>query len=77
MVRLQIYACSLGDFFHITCLVWLGGYGILRKVVDLPSISLMLAHICFIMGGAVSVVGGMLFVIIVLLSLLKGRARIN
>ncbi|WCR57886.1 MAG: hypothetical protein PG980_000358 [Wolbachia endosymbiont of Ctenocephalides felis wCfeJ] len=75
IVRLQIYAYSLGHFLHITGLVWLGGYGALRKVADLPSISSVLARICFIMGGAVSVVGGMLFVIIVLLSLLKGRAR--
>jgi hypothetical protein len=77
VVRLQIYAYSLGHFLHITGLVWLGGYGALRKVADLPSISSVLARICFIMGGAVSVVGGMLFVIIVLLSLLKGRARTN
>ncbi|MCM1000803.1 MAG: cbb3-type cytochrome c oxidase subunit I [Wolbachia endosymbiont of Melophagus ovinus] len=77
IVRLQIYAYSLGHFLHITGLVWLGGYGALRKVADLPSISSVLARICFIMGGAVSVVGGMLFVIIVLLSLLKGRARTN
>ncbi|MGL9732948.1 MAG: cbb3-type cytochrome c oxidase subunit I [Wolbachia sp.] len=72
VVRLQIYTYSFGHFLHITGLVWLGGYGALRKVADLPSISSMLARICFIMGGAVSVIGGMLFVIIVLLSMLKG-----
>jgi heme/copper-type cytochrome/quinol oxidase subunit 1 len=77
IVRLQIYSYSLGHFLHITGLVWLGGYGALRKVADLPSISSVLARICFIMGGAVSVGGGMLFVIIVLLSLLKGRASTN
>nr|WP_255453452.1 cbb3-type cytochrome c oxidase subunit I [Wolbachia endosymbiont of Atemnus politus] len=73
VVRLQIYAYSLGHFLHITGLVWLGGYGALRKVADLPSISSMLARICFITGGAISVIGGMLFVIIVLLSLLKRK----
>ncbi|MGL9762476.1 MAG: cbb3-type cytochrome c oxidase subunit I [Wolbachia sp.] len=77
VVRLQIYAYSLGHFLHITGLVWLGGYGALRKIADLPSISSVLARICFIMGGAVSVVGGMLFVIIVLLSMLNGRACTN
>ncbi|WP_265038911.1 heme-copper oxidase family protein [Wolbachia endosymbiont (group A) of Yponomeuta plumbellus] len=77
MVRLQIYAYSIGHFLHITGLVWLGGYGALRKVADLPSISSMLARTCFIIGGAISVVGGMLFVIIVLLHLLKGKARTN
>ncbi|WP_395463211.1 cbb3-type cytochrome c oxidase subunit I [Wolbachia endosymbiont of Cantharis cryptica] len=77
IVKLQIYAYSLGHFLHITGLVWLGGYGALRKVADLPSISSMLARVCFIIGGAISVVGGMLFVIIVLLSLLKGKARTN
>jgi len=77
VVRLQIYAYSLGHFLHITGLVWLGGYGALRKVADLPSISSVLARTCFIMGGAISVVGGMLFVIIVLLSLLKSKARTN
>jgi heme/copper-type cytochrome/quinol oxidase subunit 1 len=77
MLRLQIYAYSVGHFLHITGLVWLGGYGALRKVADLPSISSMLARACFIAGGAISVIGGMLFVIIVLLHLLKGKARTN
>ncbi len=77
LVKLQIYAYSLGHFLHITGLVWLGGYGALRKVADLPSISSMLARACFIAGGAISVIGGMLFVIIVLLHLLKGKARTN
>lgn len=75
IVKLQIYAYSLGHFLHITGLVWLGGYGALRKVADLPSISSMLARTCFIVGGAISVIGGMLFVIIVLLSLLKSRVH--
>ncbi len=35
IVRLQIYAYSSGHFLHITGLVWLGGYGALRKVADL------------------------------------------
>ncbi|QMV45676.1 hypothetical protein HC358_00695 [Wolbachia pipientis] len=77
MVRLQIYAYSVGHFLHITGLIWLGGYGALRKVADLPSISSMLARACFIAGGAISVIGGMLFVIIVLLHLLKGKAHTN
>ncbi|MDE5062667.1 cbb3-type cytochrome c oxidase subunit I [Wolbachia endosymbiont of Drosophila tsacasi] len=77
MVRLQIYTYSVGHFLHITGLVLLGGYGALRKVADLPSISSMLARACFIAGGAISVIGGMLFVIIVLLHLLKGKARTN
>ncbi len=77
IVKLQIYAYSIGHFLHITGLVWLGGYGALRKVADLPSISSMLARICFITGGAISVIGGMLFVIIVLSHLLKGKARTN
>jgi heme/copper-type cytochrome/quinol oxidase subunit 1 len=75
IVKLQIYAYSIGHFLHITGLVWLGGYGALRKVTDLPSISSMLARTCFIIGGAISVVGGMLFVIIVLLHLLKGKVH--
>ncbi|KLT22961.1 Cytochrome C and Quinol oxidase polypeptide I family protein [Wolbachia endosymbiont of Armadillidium vulgare str. wVulC] len=76
-IKWQIYAYSLGHFLHITGLVWLGGYGALRKVADLPSISSMLARACFITGGAISVIGGMLFVIVVLLHLLKGKARTN
>ncbi|TVS95951.1 hypothetical protein COM42_003250, partial [Wolbachia pipientis] len=55
MVRLQIYAYSVGHFLHITGLIWLGGYGALRKVADLPNISSMLARACFIAGGAISV----------------------
>ncbi|CCF78157.1 cytochrome c oxidase subunit 1 [Wolbachia endosymbiont of Onchocerca ochengi] len=75
VVKLQIYAYGFGHFLHITGLVWLGGYSALRKVADLPSISSILARTCFIAGGAISVIGGVLFVVIVLLSLFKGRAR--
>ncbi|MDG7055969.1 MAG: cbb3-type cytochrome c oxidase subunit I [Wolbachia endosymbiont of Meromenopon meropis] len=70
-VKLQIYTYSFGHFFHITGLAWLGGYGVLRKVADLPSISSVLARIFFIMGGAISVIGGILFVMIVFSSLFE------
>ena len=71
VMKLQIYTYSIGHFLHITGLVWLGGYGALRKVASLPDISSILARICFIVGGAISVVGGILFVIVVFLHLFK------
>ncbi|WFW29779.1 MAG: cbb3-type cytochrome c oxidase subunit I [Wolbachia endosymbiont of Menacanthus eurysternus] len=71
VIKLQIYLYSLGHFLHITSLAWLGGYGTLRKVAALPNISSILSRICFIIGGTTSLIGGMLFVIIVLSSLLR------
>ncbi|MDN5247620.1 MAG: cbb3-type cytochrome c oxidase subunit I [Wolbachia endosymbiont of Tyrophagus putrescentiae] len=65
LMKLQIYSYSIGHFLHITGLVWLGGYGALRKTANLPDISSILARLCFIVGGAISVFGGMLFVVIV------------
>lgn len=73
LIKIQINAYSIGHFLHITGLVWLGGYGALRKVADLPSISSNLARACFILGGAISIIGGMLFIIISFLCLLKKR----
>nr|WP_253300229.1 cbb3-type cytochrome c oxidase subunit I [Wolbachia endosymbiont of Chironomus riparius] len=65
IVKLQIYSYSIGHLLHITGLVWLGGYGALRKTANLPEISSILARICFIIGGVISVIGGMLFIVII------------
>nr|WP_246166071.1 hypothetical protein [Wolbachia endosymbiont of Brugia pahangi] len=62
---------------HITGFVWLGGYGALRKSVDLSNILLKLAYTCSVVGRAISVVGKMLFIITVLSSLLKKAKRVT
>ncbi|AHX03271.1 cytochrome C and Quinol oxidase polypeptide I family protein [Ehrlichia chaffeensis str. Heartland] len=72
--NLQIYIYSLGQFLHITGLEWLGGYGALRKVTYLPDTASKIAKHCFTIGGLMAIIGGCLFVIIVLLQIRKKEA---
>ncbi len=72
--NLQIYIYSLGQFLHITGLEWLGGYGAIRKVTYLPDTASKIAKYCFTIGGLMAIIGGCLFVIIVLL---QTRKKLN
>ncbi|MGN7661613.1 MAG: cbb3-type cytochrome c oxidase subunit I [Anaplasma sp.] len=63
-VQLCIY--SVGQMLHITGLELLGGYGALRKVTHLPEGVPSIARYCFSIGGAMAVIGGFLFVLLVL-----------
>jgi cytochrome c oxidase subunit 1 len=78
--KIQVYTYAIGQFVHIIGLAWGGGHGMKRKVVgttqDIGDIG-----IAFItpqnlvgVGGAVAVLSGLLFAIVVLPVMMKGRS---
>ncbi|WP_065432946.1 cbb3-type cytochrome c oxidase subunit I [Ehrlichia ruminantium] len=76
IANIQIYTYSLGQFLHITGLELLGGYGAIRKVTHLPDTASKIAQHCFTFGGLMAIIGGCLFVILVLLQACKKRSHI-
>jgi hypothetical protein len=78
-VRLQAWLYGAGQMLHITGLVWSGGYGVQRKVAGaaqgLDGIEKMAGMGLMGFGGLVAVIGGVMFLVIVLRSALGGRAE--
>lgn len=77
--RIQVYAYAIGQFVHIIGLAWGGGHGMKRKVVgtaqdigDLGFAFITPQNLVGI-GGVVAVLSGVLFAVVVLPVLLKGR----
>ena len=66
---------SGGQLLHVTGLVWSGGYGVQRKVAGaeqaLDSMERVLGMGLMGLGGLVSSIGGLLFLVIVLRALLR------
>lgn len=66
-----------GQLMHIAGLVWSGGYGVQRKVAGsdqvLRSTQESLGMGLMGLGGLIAIIGGMLFVLIVLKSIRQGR----
>jgi hypothetical protein len=82
LATLQPYLYGLGQLMHITGLVWSGGYGVQRKVAGseqvLHSLQEKLGMGLMGLGGLIAVIGGILFLVIVMQSLwrtLKLRPR--
>ncbi|MCU7611322.1 cbb3-type cytochrome c oxidase subunit I [Anaplasma capra] len=71
--NIQLCVYSVGQALHITGLELLGGYGALRKVTYLPDAASALARYCFSIGGAMAILGGFLFVLLVLVCVYRGR----
>lgn len=68
-----------GQLLHIVGLVWSGGYGVPRKVAGAEQVLRTPAEIAGMglmgLGGLIAVIGGLLFVVIVLRSLARGDTR--
>ncbi|QGR03009.1 hypothetical protein EDL79_04675 [Ehrlichia ruminantium] len=77
IANIQIYIYSLGQFLHITGLEWLGGYGAIRKVTHLPSTASKIAQHCFTFGGLMAIIGGCLFVILILQQVCKKESHLQ
>ena len=77
LARLQPYLYGVGQLLHVSGLVWSGGYGVQRKVAGeaqgLDSLQEIAAMGLMGLGGLVSIIGGFLFVWIVLRIMLSGR----
>ena len=77
MAKWQPWTYGGGQLMHIMGLVWSGGYGVQRKVAgaaqQLDSIERVVGMGFMGMGGLVSSVGGVLFIIVVLRALLRKK----
>jgi heme/copper-type cytochrome/quinol oxidase subunit 1 len=72
----QPWVYGLGQLMHIVGLVWSGGYGVQRKVAGAEQVLRSGSEVAGMglmgLGGAVAIVGGVLFIVVVLGAL---RAR--
>jgi heme/copper-type cytochrome/quinol oxidase subunit 1 len=70
LAALQPWVYGAGQLMHIVGLVWSGGYGVQRKVAGaeqvLRSASEVAGMALMGLGGAVAIVGGVLFVVVVI-----------
>ena len=66
----QPWLYAAGQLMHITGLVWSGGYGVQRKVAGAEQVLRSPAEIAGMglmgLGGAIAIVGGLLFIVVVL-----------
>ncbi len=70
--KIQLYIYSTGQFLHITGLAFMGGYGVLRKTAgNIVSTGAYVGSGMFFIGGLVAVIGGLIFVVIMLRAFLK------
>jgi len=75
--KIQVYAYAVGQFTHIIGLAWGGGHGMKRKVVgttqDIGVQAFITPQDLVGLGGVVAVLSGVLFAIVVLPVLIRGR----
>lgn len=70
----QPYVYGVGQIMHITGLAWMGGYGALRKSAgSSASIDTMAGKALFFSGGSLAIIGGLLFVVVAIVSVARGR----
>ena len=75
--RIQVYAYAIGQIMHIVGLAWGGGHGMKRKVVgttqDIGVQTIISPQDLVGVGGVIAVLSGILFAIVVLPVMIKGR----
>jgi hypothetical protein len=73
----QPYVYGGGQLLHITGLVWSGGYGVQRKVAGSEQVLRTTQEIAGMglmgLGGVIAIVGGILFVYVMLQAIVRGR----
>ena len=73
----QPYLYGIGQLMHILGLVWSGGYGVQRKVAGTEQVLRTTGEVMGMglmgLGGLVAIVGGVLFAVVVLRSMLGAR----
>ena len=74
----QAWLYGVGQILHIAGLVWSGGYGVQRKMAgaaqSLDGIEKITGMGLMGLGGLIAVIGGVMFLVIVLRVLARGRA---
>lgn len=72
LANTQPFIYGIGQIMHITGLAWMGGYGALRKAPGTSdSIDTIAGKILFFSGGALAILGGLLFVVVIFRVFLK------
>jgi hypothetical protein len=75
----QVLLYGIGQMMHVTGLVWSGGYGVQRKVAGaeqgLDAIGKIAGMSLMGIGGLIAVIGGVLFLVLVLKSVMRGRTQ--
>jgi len=70
LAALQPWVYGAGQLMHIVGLVWSGGYGVQRKVAGAEQVLRSASEVAGMglmgLGGAVAIVGGVLFVVVVI-----------
>jgi hypothetical protein len=81
IAALQPHVYGIGQLLHIVGLVWSGGYGVQRKVAGsaqvLGSAQEIAGMALMGLGGLIAIVGGLLFVIVVIGALRTGRREMH
>ena len=79
--KIQVYSFAAGQLMHIVGLAWGGGHGMKRKVVgttqDIGVQAVVSPQDLVGLGGVIAVFSGVLFAIIVLPVMLRGRQNSN
>ncbi len=79
LARIQLWTYASGQFLHILGLVWSGGYGVERKVAgaaqELDSFGRVAGMGLMGIGGLISAIGGLLFIIIAVKALSAKAAK--
>jgi len=73
LAALQPWIYGAGQLMHIVGLVWSGGYGVQRKVAGAEQVLRSASEVAGMglmgLGGAVAIVGGVLFIVVVIAAL--------
>ena len=74
----QPYLYGSGQLMHIVGLVWSGGYGVQRKVAGADQVLRSAGEIAGMglmgLGGLIAIIGGLLFVVVVIRAMRAGRS---
>lgn len=79
LANIQLYFYGIGQFLHVMGLAWAGGYGMQRKIAGseeaLNSIQQTAGMALMGIGGLIAVIGGVLFLIVVLRAMWPAGAK--
>ncbi len=77
MARIQPYIYAGGQLMHILGLAWSGGYGVQRKTAGaaqgLDSLPEVIGMGMMGLGGLISIIGGVLFLVVMIRSMVKDK----
>ena len=77
MARIQPYIYAAGQLMHILGLAWSGGYGVQRKTAGaaqgLDNLPEIIGMGMMGLGGLISIIGGILFLIVMIRSMMADK----